>query len=138
MMNPFYTSSFDGSHIPQPTLTMGGWNIPSYGSNTSLTFLGESAQMGGYYTYYTPSIYPSPAMLVTTNTFPMTYVHLSSSISYKENQVYGTGYPLHENPSSGENIYHHVSNMCDAFFSSQTFSSMMIPLQTYMYQLGGG
>jgi hypothetical protein len=71
MMTPLSTSSFDRSHVPQPTLTVGGWNLPSYGSNPSHTFSGASAQMGGYSTYYTPSVYPSSAMPVPTNTFPM-------------------------------------------------------------------
>jgi hypothetical protein len=51
MMAPFSTSSFDGIHIPQPTLIVGGWNIPSYGSNRSFTFPRESDQMGGHSTY---------------------------------------------------------------------------------------
>jgi hypothetical protein len=102
MMPPFSTSSFDGSHIPQPTLTVGGWNLPSYGSNPSFTFPGESAQMGGYSTYYTPSIYPSSTMPVPTNTFPMADLHLSSGISYGGSQFYGTGYPLHESLHLGE------------------------------------
>jgi hypothetical protein len=34
-MTPMPTSSFDMSHVPQPTLTQGGWNLPSYGSNPS-------------------------------------------------------------------------------------------------------
>jgi hypothetical protein len=59
MMAPFSISSFDRSHIPQLNLIVGGWNLPSYRSNPRFTFLGESAQMGGYSSYYTPSIYPS-------------------------------------------------------------------------------
>jgi hypothetical protein len=54
MMPPYSPFSFGGSHIPQPTLMVGGWNIPSYGSNPSFTFPGESAQMGGHSTYYIP------------------------------------------------------------------------------------
>jgi hypothetical protein len=29
-MAPMPTSSFDMSHVPQPTFTVGGWNLPSY------------------------------------------------------------------------------------------------------------
>jgi hypothetical protein len=54
-MAPPSTSSFDRSHVPQPTLTVGGWNLPSYGSSPSHVFSGASTQMGGYSTYYTPS-----------------------------------------------------------------------------------
>jgi hypothetical protein len=53
MMAPFYTSSFDGIHIPQLTLTVGGWNLPSCGSNPGFTLPGASARMGSYSAYYT-------------------------------------------------------------------------------------
>jgi hypothetical protein len=53
MMTPLSTSSFDKSHVPQPTLIVGGWNLPSYEFNPSHSFSGASAQMGGYSTYYT-------------------------------------------------------------------------------------
>jgi hypothetical protein len=81
MMPPYSPFSFGGSHIPQPTLMVGGWNLPSYGSNPSFTFPGESAQMGGHSTYYIPSIYPSSAMSVPMNAFPMEDLHLSSGVS---------------------------------------------------------
>jgi hypothetical protein len=87
MMTHFSTYSFDGSHIPQPNLTVGGWNLPSYESNPSFTLLGENSQMGGYSTYYTPSIYPSFTMPVSMNTLPMESLHLSSCISYRGSQV---------------------------------------------------
>jgi hypothetical protein len=32
MLPPYSPFSFGGSHIPQTTLTVGGWNLPSYGS----------------------------------------------------------------------------------------------------------
>jgi hypothetical protein len=60
MMPPFSPFSFGGSHIPHPILTLGDWNIPSYKSNLSFTFQGESAQMGGNSIYYIPSIYLLP------------------------------------------------------------------------------
>jgi hypothetical protein len=68
-MAPLYVSSFERSLIPQPTLTVGGWNLPPYGSSPSHVFLGTNTQMGDYPSYYTPSLYPSSAMLVPTNTF---------------------------------------------------------------------
>jgi hypothetical protein len=132
------TSSFDRSNIPQSTLTVGGWNLPSYGSNIRFNFLRESAQMGGYSTYYTSSIYPSSSMPVSTNTLPMASLHLSSGISYRGSQFYSTGYPLHRIPSSGGNIYLHLNNSCHAFFSSKTSTLVMMPLQNSMDQLGGG
>jgi hypothetical protein len=81
----FSTSSFDRSHISQLNLTVGGWNLPSYTSNPRLILLGASAQMGGYSTYYNPSVYPSSTMLVPMNTLPMAGLHLSSGISYEAN-----------------------------------------------------
>jgi hypothetical protein len=41
MMPPFSPFSFSGSHIPQPTLMVGGWNLPSYGCNPRFMFPGE-------------------------------------------------------------------------------------------------
>jgi hypothetical protein len=38
MMPHFYPFSFGGTHIPQPNITVGGWNTPSYGSNPRFTF----------------------------------------------------------------------------------------------------
>jgi hypothetical protein len=70
MMPLYYPFSFGGSHIPEPTLTVGGWNIPSYGFNPSFTFPGESAQMGGHSTYYTLSIYPSYVCQFLQTLFP--------------------------------------------------------------------
>jgi hypothetical protein len=48
------------------------------------------------------------------------------------------GNPLHGVPSSGGNIYPHMSNPYNVTFSSQEASSVMIPLQPFMNQLGGG
>jgi hypothetical protein len=81
-MAPPSTSPFDMSHAPQRTLIVGGWNLPSYGSNLSYVFSGASTQMGDYSTYYTPYVYPSSSMPVHTNTFPMAGPHISSSLSY--------------------------------------------------------
>jgi hypothetical protein len=81
MMPPYYPFLFGVIHIPQPTLTIGGWNIPSYGSNHSFTIPRESAQMGGQSTYYIPSIYHSSTMLVPMNIFPMADLHLSFGVS---------------------------------------------------------
>jgi len=66
MMLPYSTFSFDGSHVHQLTLIVGGWNLTSHRPNPSFAFPGESSQMGNHSTYYTSSIYPS-------------YVHLASS-----------------------------------------------------------
>jgi hypothetical protein len=77
MMPPYSPFLFGGSHIPQTNITIGGWNIPSYGSN----FLGESAQMDRHSTYYTSSIYSSSSMLVPMNAFPMVDLHLASVVS---------------------------------------------------------
>jgi hypothetical protein len=137
-MAPPPTSSFDGSHVPLPTLIVGGWNLPSYGSNPSHIFLGSSTQMGGYPTYYTPSVYPLSAMSVPMNTFSMIGLHIPSGISYRGNQFYGSGYPLHRTPSHGGNIYSHLNNPYHTFSSSQTSSSLMIPIQNSMDQIGGG
>jgi hypothetical protein len=99
MMTPLTaTSSFDKNNFPQPTLTVGGCNLPSYKSNPSHDFLGASAQMGGYSTYYTPSVYPSSTTPVPMNIFPMESPHMSYGISYRGNQFYGTCYPLHGTP----------------------------------------
>ena len=84
-MAPPSIYSFDRSHVPQPTLTMGGWNLPSYRSNPSQVFSGANTQMGGFSTYYTPSVYPSSAMSVLMNTFPMLGLHIPYGISYKGN-----------------------------------------------------
>jgi hypothetical protein len=93
--------------------------------------------MGGYYTYYTPSVYPSSSMMVPMNNFPMVGPHISSGIPYGGNQFYGSGYPLHRTPSHEGNIYPHLSNPYHNFVSSETYASVMIPVQTYMDQLGG-
>jgi len=70
-MAPLLTSLFDMGHAPQPTLTVGGWNLPSYRSSVGYDILGANTQMGVYYTYYTPSMYPSSSMSVPSNYFPM-------------------------------------------------------------------
>jgi hypothetical protein len=135
-MAPMPTSSFDMSHAPQPTFTVGGWNLPTYGSSPSYALSGANTQMGAYSTYYTPSMYPSSTMSVPSNTFPMVGPHVSPGISYRENQFYGSGYPLHGTPSHGGNIYPHLNSPYHTSVSSQT--SVMMPIQTYLDQLGGG
>jgi hypothetical protein len=94
--------------------------------------------MGGYSTYYAPSIYPSSSMPVPTNTFPMTDLHLSYSISYRWSRFYGMGYPIHGISSPGGIVYPHLSNPCHDVFSSQTSASVMMHVQTSMNQVGGG
>jgi hypothetical protein len=58
--------------------------------------------MGAYATYYTQSMYPLSSMSVPSNTFPMTFPHVSLGISYGENQFYGSSYLLYGPPSQGE------------------------------------
>jgi hypothetical protein len=48
------------------------------------------------------------------------------------------GNPLHEVPSSGGNMYPHMNNPYHAFVSSQTSTSVSMPLQPFMNQYGGG
>jgi hypothetical protein len=132
IMPPYYPFSFGGSHIPKPNIIVGGWNIPSYGSNPSFTFLGESAQMGAHSTYYISSIYPSSSMSVLKNTFPMEELHIFYGVSSRGSQFYSMGNPLHKVSSSGANIYPHLSNPCHVAFSSQEASLVIIPLQPFM------
>jgi hypothetical protein len=54
------------------------------------------------------------------------------------NQFYNIGNPLHEALSSGGNIYPHMGNPYHITFSSKASPSMMMPLQNFMNQLGGG
>jgi hypothetical protein len=110
MMPPYSPFSFGGSHIPQPTLTIGGWNITSYKSNPSFTFPGSSAQMGDHSTYYISSIHPSLAMPVPRKAFPMEDLHIFYGVSSGGSKFYSMGDPLHKFPSSRGNIYPHLSN----------------------------
>jgi hypothetical protein len=135
-MAPMPTSSFDMSHVPQPSFTTGGWNLPSYGSSPGYALSGANTQMGAYSTYYTPSMYPSSAMSFPLNTFSMVSPHVSPGVSYGENQFYGSGYPLHGTPSQGGNIYPHSNSPYHTSVSSQT--SVMMPIQTSLNQLNGG
>jgi hypothetical protein len=130
-MPPSYPSSFGGRHILQIPLTVGDWNLPSYES----TMREVSAQLCDHSTYYTMSTYPSPAMSVPTNTFPMENVHLSSSVPYGGIHPYSMGNPPHEVPFFGGNTYPHMSNPCHVSFSSQAAS---MPLQPIMNRYGGG
>jgi hypothetical protein len=98
MMPPSYPSLFGGSHILQTPLTIGGWNLPSYKS----TMLEVSAQLRNHSTCYTLSTYPSSAMSVPTNTFPMADLRLPSGVSSGGNYFYNMGNPPHKVPSSGE------------------------------------
>jgi len=115
-----------------------GWTHPSSGSNPIFTFPGSSAQMGGPSTSYIMSIYPYSAMIVPTYTFPMAILPLTSGASSGVSQFYSMEDPLHEVPSSQGNVYPHLSNPFHVDFSSQADSSVMIPLQPFMNQFGGG
>jgi hypothetical protein len=136
MMHPFYHFSFGGSHIAQPTLVIGGCNTLSARPNRSFSFLGSSVHMGGPSTSYILSIYPSSAMLVPTDPFLMENLPLTSGVSFRGSQFYSMGNPLHEVPSFGGNVYPHMSNPCHVPSSSQAPSSVMMPLQPFMNQLG--
>jgi hypothetical protein len=133
MMPPYSPSPFDGSHILQTPLTVGGWNIPSYES----TMREVSAQICNLSTYYSPSTHPSSSMSVPTIMFPMVDLRLSSGLSSRGIYFYSMGNPPHEVNSSGGNIYPHMSNPCHVTFSSQAASSVTIPLQPFMNQYGG-
>jgi hypothetical protein len=135
-MAPMPTSSFDMSHVPQPTPTMGGWNLPSYRSSPSYALSGANTQMGAYSTYYTPSVYPSSTILAPLNTLPMARPHISPGLSYGNNQFYDSSYPLYGTPSQGGNIYPHLNRPYHTSISSQT--SMMMPMHTSLDQLGRG
>jgi hypothetical protein len=130
-MPPSYPSLFGGSHILQPPLTVGGWNLPSYES----TMREVSSQLSNPSTCYTPSTYPSSAMLVPTNTFSMADLRFPSVVSSRGNYFYSMGNLPHEVPSYGGNIYPHMSHPCHVSFSSQANS---IPLQPFMNQYRGG
>ena len=105
-------------HVFEPAFTMGGWNLPSYGSSPRYSLLGANTKMGAYSTYYTPSMYSSSAMLIHSNTFPMLGPHVSLSILYGENQFYSLGYPLYRTPSQGGNIYPHLNSPYHTSISS--------------------
>jgi hypothetical protein len=90
--------------------------------------------MGTYPTYYTPPMYLSSAMSVSSNTFSMTGPQLPPGLSYGENQFYGSGYPLYGTPSQGGNIYPHSNNPYPTSVSSQAL--VMMPIQTSSNHFG--
>jgi hypothetical protein len=130
----YYRSLFGGSDILQTPLMVGGWNLPSYES----TMREVSDYLRNHSTYHTLSTYPSSTMSVPRNTFPMEDLRPSSGVSSRGSYFYSMGNPPHEVPSPGENIYPHVSNPCHVTFSSQVASSVLILLQPFMNQYGGG
>jgi hypothetical protein len=138
MMPPYSSFLFGGGHIPQSIPIVGVWNPPSSGPNHSFTFPGFSAHIDDPSTSYISSIYPSFAMLVPTNSFSMENLPLTFGVSSRGSQFYNMGNPFHRVPSSGGNIYPHLSNPCHVAFSSQAASSVMMPLQPFINQFGGG
>jgi hypothetical protein len=88
---------------------VGGWNPPSSGPNPSFTFLGSSAQIGSPFTSYISSIYPSSTVSVPTNAFIMVNLYLTFGVSSRGIQFYSMVKPFHGVPSSGGNIYPHMS-----------------------------
>jgi hypothetical protein len=77
-------------------------------------------------------------MLVPMNTFPMADLRLSSGFSSGGSYFYSMGNPPHEVHSPEGNIYPHMSNPCHVAFSSQAASSVLMPLQPFTNQYGGG
>jgi hypothetical protein len=69
-MAPMPTSSFDMSHVPQPDFTMGGWNLPSYGSIPNYALSRANTQMGAYSTYYPPLYILHPPCWFLRTLFP--------------------------------------------------------------------
>jgi hypothetical protein len=138
MIPPYSSFLFCGIHIPQPNLMVGSWNPPSSGPNPSFTFPGLSSQMDGQFTSYILSFIPSSSMSILTNTFIMVNPCFSFSVPSRGSQFYSMGNPLHRVPSSWGNIYPHLSNPCHVTFSLQVASSVMMPLQPFMNQFGGG
>jgi hypothetical protein len=77
-------------------------------------------------------------MSVPTNTSPMADLRLPFGVSYGKSYFYSMGNPPHKVPSSGKNIYPHMSNPCHVAFSLQAASSVSMPLQPFMNKYGGG
>jgi hypothetical protein len=77
-------------------------------------------------------------MSVPMNTFPMVDLHLSSGVSSGGRYFYSMGNPPHKVPSPGGNIYPHMRNPCHVTFPSQEASSVLMPLQPFIDQYGGG
>ena len=77
-------------------------------------------------------------MTVPMNNFSMEDLCLPSSVSSRGNYFYSMGKPPHKVPSSGGNIYPHMSIPFHVSFSSQAASLVSMPLQPFMYQYGGG
>jgi hypothetical protein len=115
------TSSFDMSLVP-----MGGWNLPPFESHVNYALPGASAQIGSFPTYYAPPTHLSPTMSIPSKNISMTGPHMSSGISYGENQFYGSGYPIYETPSQGGNIYHHLNNSYPTSIPSQALVMMLV------------
>jgi len=87
---------------------------------------------------YIPFVYPSSTMHVPTNYFLMENPPLTYGITSEGNQFSNMGNPPYVVPSSGGNVYPHMGNLYDICFSSQASPSMMMPLQPFMNQFGGG
>jgi hypothetical protein len=63
---------------------------------------------------------------------------LSFGVSSRGIQFYSMGNPFHKVPSSGGNIYPHMSNPCHVSFTLQASSSVMMSLQKFMNHIVGG
>jgi hypothetical protein len=94
--------------------------------------------MGSHSTSYTPSTYHSSTMSVPTNDFPMEDLRMSFGVPFGGSHSYIMGNSFHEVPSSGGNIYAHMSNPCHVAFSSQVASSVLMPSHPFVNRYGGG
>jgi hypothetical protein len=133
--NPF---QFSGGHIPQSFPTIGVLNHPSSAPNPSYNFQGWNGQMGSVSTSYIMFVYPLSTMPIPTNYFIMENPPPTCRITSRWNQFYNIGNLSYGVPSSWGNIYPHMGNLYHIPFSSQVVPSVMIPLQPFMNQLGGG
>jgi hypothetical protein len=94
--------------------------------------------MGSVSTSYISFVYPSSTMYVPTNVFLMPNPTLTSGMTSGGNQFSNMGNPPHGVHSSGGNVYPHMGNSYHIIYSSQAVPSVMMPLQPFMDQLGGG
>jgi hypothetical protein len=74
--------------------------------------------MGGPSTSYISFVHPSSTIFVPTNVFLMENLPITSGVSSCGSQFYSMRNYLHGFPSSGRNIYPHMSNPYHVTFSS--------------------
>jgi hypothetical protein len=133
--NPF---PFGRVHIPRYFPIVGGCNAPSFVPNPIYIFQGWNRHMGNVSTSCISSIYPPSTMLVPKKNFIMENHPPTYNIKSGGKQFYNIGKPPYRVSSFGGNVYPHMGNLYHIAFSSQASPSIMIPLQTFMNQVGGG